>query len=79
MLGFIIMMLVISSLMGDQRGQENARKILRGLITMIAVIYGIRIILYTGFTLIPLIIIGWAVMNIFVPFIRGFISSFERK
>ena len=79
MLGFIIMMLVISSLMGDQRGQENARKILRGLITMIAVIYGIRIILYTGFTLIPLIIIGWAVMNILVPFIRGFISSFERK
>lgn len=75
MLGFIIMFLVISSLMGDQTGIRN---LLRGLFTFLAVMYGFRIVLYTGFHLLPMIIIIWAVMNIAVPFVRGFVSSFQK-
>lgn len=75
MLGFIIMFLVISSLMGDQTGTKN---LLRGLFTFLAVMYGFRIVLYTGFHLLPMIIIIWAVMNIAVPFVRGFVSSFQK-
>ena len=67
MLGFIIMFLVISSLMGDQTGTRN---LLRGLFTFLAVMYGFRIVLYTGFHLLPMIIIIWAVMNIAVPACR---------
>ena len=76
MSGFIIMILVISSLMGNQAGTRN---LLRGLFTFMAVMYGIRIILFTGFHLLPLIILVWAVMNIAVPFFRGFTSSFQRR
>ena len=75
MLGFIMMILVISSIMGNQAG---ARRFFCGMFTFFAVMYGIRIILYTGFHLLPLIIIIWAVMNIAVPFLRGFVSSFQR-
>ena len=76
MLGFIIMFLIISSVMGNGTG---TRRMLRGLFTFLAVMYGIRIFMFTGFTLLPLIIIGWAVMNIAVPFVRGFMSSFQKK
>ncbi len=76
MLGFIIMFLILSSVIGDETG---TRKMLRGMFTFLAVMYGIRIIMYTGFSLLPLIIIGWAVMNIAVPFVRGFVSSFQKN
>ena len=76
MLGFIIMFLIFSSIMGNETG---AGKMLRGMFTFLAVMYGIRIILFTGFGLLPLIIIGWAIMNIAVPFVRGFASSFQNK
>ncbi len=76
MLGFIIMFLIISSVMGNGTG---TRRMLRGLFTFLAVMYGIRIFMFTGFTLLPLIIIGWAFMNIAVPFVRGFMSSFQKK
>ena len=76
MLGFIIMFLIISSIMGNETG---ARKMLRGLFIFLAAMYGIRIIMFAGFGLLPLIIIGWAVINIAVPFIRGFVSSFQKK
>jgi len=76
MVGFIIMFLIISSVMGNGTG---TRRMLRGLFTFLAVMYGIRIFMFTGFTLLPLIIIGWAVMNIAVPFARGFMSSFQKK
>ena len=76
MLGFIIMFLVFSSIMGNEAG---ARRMLRGMFTFLAVMYGIRIILFAGFGLLPLIIIGWAVMNMAVPFVRGFASSFQKK
>jgi len=76
MVGFIIMFLIISSVMGNGTG---TRRMLRGLFTFLAVMYGIRIFMFTGFTLLPLIIIGWAVMNIAVPFVRGFMSSFQKK
>ena len=76
MLGFIIIFLIITSIMGNENG---TRKMLCGLITFLAVMYGIRIIMFTGFGLLPLIIIGWAVMNILVPFFRGFTSSFQKR
>ena len=76
MLGFIIMFLIFSSIMGNETG---TRKMLRGMFTFLAVMYGIRIFMFTGFSLLPLIIIGWAVMNIAVPFIRGFVSSFQKR
>ena len=76
MLGFIIMFLIISSIMGNKNG---TRKMLRGLFTFLAVMYGIRLIMFPGFGLLPLIIIGWAVMNILVPFVRGFASSFQKR
>ena len=76
MLGFIIMFLIISSMIGNENG---TRKMLRGLFTFLAVMYGIRIIMFTGFGLLRLIIIGWAVMNIAVPFFRGFASSFQKR
>ena len=76
MLGFIIMLLIISSVIGNGNG---TRKMLRGMFTFLAVMYGIRIFIFTGFTLLPLIIIGWAVMNIAAPFVRGFMSSFQKR
>ena len=75
MLQFIIVLLVISTLMDDR---EGARRMLRGIFTCIAVMYGIRIILYTGFHLLPMIIIVWAVVNVILPFCRGFIGSFRK-
>ena len=76
MLRFIIVLLIISSIMGNR---EGARNLLRGLITIAAIVYGIRLIVYTGFHLLPLIIIIWAVVNIALPFVRGFLSGFSRK
>ena len=76
MLGFIIMILVISSVMGNPSG---ARKLLRALFAFWAVLYGIRILLFTGFHLVPMLVIIWAVMNIAVPFVKGFASSFQKR
>ena len=76
MLGFIILFLIFSSIMGNE---TSAGKMFRGMFTFLAVMYGVRIIMFTGFSLLPLIIIGWAVMNIAVPFVKGFASSFQKK
>ena len=75
MLGFIIMILVISSIMGNQ---TEAKKLLRGMFTVLAVVYGIRILLLAGFQLLPVLIISWAVTNIVIPFVKGFASRFEK-
>ena len=76
MLGFVIMMLIFSSLFGNG---EGTRRALRGFVTFMAVIYGIRILLYTGFAILPVIIIIWAVSNVAVPFLRGFVYSFRKE
>ena len=76
MLGFIIMFLVFSSVM---RNETGLRKMLRGIFIFLAVMYGIRIMMFAGFGLLPLIIVGWAVINIAVPFSRGFVSSFRKN
>ena len=76
MFGFIIMMMVISSLMGNQRG---ARDLLRGFFIFMTVMFGIRMILFSGFFFIPLLIVVWAVTHIAMPFIKGFISSFRKE
>ena len=75
MLGFIIMILVISSIMGNQ---TEAKKLLRGMFTVLAVVYGIRILLLAGFQLLPVLIISWAVTNIVISFVKGFASRFEK-
>ena len=74
MLGFIIMMLVVSFLMGCQRGMM---RLLGGFFAFMAFMYGFRILLFAGFHLLPLIILIWAIGNIIVPFTRGFMSKFQ--
>ena len=76
MLGFMIMFLVFSSVMRDATG---LKRMFRGIFTLLAVMYGIRIMMFAGFGLLPMIIIVWAVMNIAVPFSRGFVSSFRKN
>ena len=76
MFGFIITILVISSLLGDVSG---TRRLLKDIFTFMAVMYGLRLILLTGFHLIPFIIVVWALSNVVVPFIRGFMDSFDRS
>ena len=75
--GLIVnIMVVLSSLFGNG---EGTRRALRGFITFMAVIYGIRILLYTGFAILPVIIIIWAISNVAVPFLRGFAYSFRKE
>ena len=73
MLWFIIAILVVSALLGDD---PRPKKWLRLILTCIAIIYGIRLIVTAGLHLLPIIIIVWAIVDIILPFLRGFISRF---
>lgn len=79
MLEFIVIMLALSAMM---RNRAQTRGLLRGIFLSLAVFYGIQIgipiILYAGVYCIPLILIIWVVMNIAVPFVKGFMSSFQK-
>ena len=75
MLGFIIVMLVMWSVFGSD---ESSRRGLRAVFSAIAIFYGIRILFGVGFVFLPLIIIIWALSNVVIPFVGGFISSFRK-
>ena len=73
---WIILLLIISSLSGDR---TRTRKTVRCILAAAAIFYAIRFILSAGFRLLALIAIIWAVVNILLPFIKGFGESFRKE
>ena len=76
MFGFFIMLAVLSSIFGTSRSTE---RLLTGIFTFFAVMYGLRFLLAVGFQFLPLILLIWLAAKVVIPFVKGFVSSFQKQ
>ena len=73
MLRMIIFIALISAVTGSRR---EGTRIITALLTMMAVMFGLQILMFTGFAILPCIIVFALLGNVVIPFIRGFMSRF---
>ena len=77
MFRMIIFFMIIAAIFGGRRERFHISRMLMGLFTFMAVMYGLRILFWTGFALLPCIIIAVLLGTVVVPFVKGFLSSFK--
>ena len=72
----LLVLFFVMAVLTDKKSES--RRILRGIIWFAVGMYALKFILFTGFSLLPCIILFLVVGRIVVPFLKGFFSSFEK-